>query len=97
MINAIHPWCTRLQMIVPLCTAFIASLSATAARVEANDSARRPNVIIFLVDDQGYGDLSCHGNPILKTPFMDRLHDESVRFTDFHVAPMCTPTREMGR
>jgi len=44
-------------------------------------------------DDQGFGDLSCHGNPVLKTPRLDRLHDESIRFTDFHVAPMCTPTR----
>ena len=52
-----------------------------------------PNIIIVLTDDQGYGDLSCHGNPVLKTPNLDRLHDESVRFTDFHVAPMCTPTR----
>jgi arylsulfatase len=56
-------------------------------------SAKRPNVIILLSDDQGYGDLSCHGNPILKTPNLDRLHSESVRLTDFHVAPMCTPTR----
>ena len=53
----------------------------------------RPNVIIVLTDDQGYGDLSCHGNPVLKTPNFDRLHSESIRFTDFHVAPMCTPTR----
>ena len=52
-----------------------------------------PNVIVVLTDDQGYGDLSAHGNPVLKTPNMDRLHSESVRFTDFHVAPMCTPTR----
>lgn len=52
-----------------------------------------PNVIIILSDDQGYGDFSCHGNPEVKTPNFDRLHDESVRFTDFHVAPMCTPTR----
>ena len=52
-----------------------------------------PNVIIILTDDQGYGDYSCHGNPILKTPNLDRLHAESVRLTDFHVAPMCTPTR----
>lgn len=55
--------------------------------------SRQPNVIVILSDDQGYGDLSCHGNPILQTPCLDRLHDESVRFTDFHVAPMCTPTR----
>ncbi|MBI4905976.1 MAG: arylsulfatase [Acidobacteria bacterium] len=54
---------------------------------------RRPNVIILLTDDQGYGDFSAHGNPVLKTPNMDGLHKESVRFTDFHVAPMCTPTR----
>ena len=53
----------------------------------------RPNVIILLTDDQGYGDLSCHGNPKLRTPAMDRLHEESVRLTNFHVAPVCTPTR----
>ncbi|MGH8017925.1 MAG: sulfatase-like hydrolase/transferase, partial [Opitutaceae bacterium] len=53
----------------------------------------RPSVIVILTDDQGYGDLSCHGNPILETPNLDRLHAESIRFTDFHVAPVCTPTR----
>jgi len=46
-----------------------------------------------MTDDQGYGDLGCHGNPILKTPNLDRLHRESVRFTDFHVSSFCTPTR----
>src|SRR4051812_9157684 len=56
-------------------------------------AAPRPNILIVLVDDAGYGDFSCHGHPWLKTPNIDRLHDESVRFTDFHVAPMCTPTR----
>ena len=53
----------------------------------------RPNIIIVLTDDQGYGDLSVHGNPILKTPNIDRLHDEGRRFTDFHVSPTCAPTR----
>ncbi|MFZ9792925.1 MAG: arylsulfatase [Gemmataceae bacterium] len=53
----------------------------------------KPNVIVILSDDQGYGDLSCHGNPVLKTPNLDRLHSQSIRLTDFHVAPMCTPTR----
>lgn len=53
----------------------------------------RPNVILIMTDDQGYGDLSCHGNPILKTPHLDRLASESVRLTDFHVSPFCTPTR----
>ncbi len=55
--------------------------------------AAQPNVVIVLTDDQGYGDLSCHGNPIVKTPEMDRLYSQSVRFTDFHASPMCTPTR----
>ena len=54
---------------------------------------RRPNVLFILTDDQGYGDLSCHGNPILKTPNIDTLHSESVRFTDFHVGTTCAPTR----
>jgi arylsulfatase len=55
--------------------------------------AARPNIIIILTDDQGFGDLSCHGNPVLKTPNLDRLHDEGVRFTHFHVSPTCSPTR----
>ncbi len=56
-------------------------------------AGKRPNIIFILTDDQGYGDLSVHGNPILKTPHLDRLHGESVRFTDFHVSPTCAPTR----
>jgi arylsulfatase A-like enzyme len=55
--------------------------------------AKSPNVILIMTDDQGYGDLSCHGNPVLKTPHLDKLHTESVRLTNFHVTPMCTPTR----
>ena len=57
--------------------------------------AKKPNVII-MTDDHRYGDLSCHGNPILKTPNLDQLHSESVRFTDFHVSPFCTPTRSIN-
>ena len=53
----------------------------------------KPNVIVILVDDAGYGDYSCHGNPVMKTPNVDSLHRESVRFSDFHVTPFCTPTR----
>ncbi len=53
----------------------------------------KPNIILIITDDQGYGDLSCHGNPILKTPNIDKLYARSVRFTDFHVSPTCAPTR----
>ncbi|MGI9244707.1 MAG: sulfatase-like hydrolase/transferase, partial [Verrucomicrobiales bacterium] len=55
--------------------------------------ASRPNVVIVITDDQGYGDLSCHGNPVLKTPHLDELYGESVRLSDYHVAPTCSPTR----
>jgi arylsulfatase len=53
----------------------------------------RPNIIVILTDDQGYGDISAHGNPILRTPNLDRLLAEGARFTDFHVSPTCAPTR----
>lgn len=69
-----------------------ANVSAIVPPVSAAPAAK-PNVILVITDDQGYGDLSCHGNPILRTPNLDRLYAESLRFTDFHVAPMCTPTR----
>ncbi len=71
----------------------IAGLAPLSAPSAAAEPTRRPNVIVLLTDDNGYGDLACHGNPVLKTPNFDRLHDQSVRLTDFHVAPMCTPTR----
>ncbi len=56
-------------------------------------SAAQPNVVIVISDDQGYGDLSCHGNPVLKTPEIDALYAESIHLTDYHVAPTCSPTR----
>ncbi|TWU39611.1 arylsulfatase [Novipirellula artificiosorum] len=69
-------------------------LLAFAGSVSAESlSGSRPNVILVMTDDQGYGDLGCHGNPILKTPNLDQLSREAIRFTDFHVSPFCTPTR----
>lgn len=53
----------------------------------------RPNVVIVITDDQGYGDLACHGNPVIKTPNLDKLYSESTVLTDYHVAPTCSPTR----
>jgi len=67
-----------------------ATRAATAA---TDDAARRPNIVLVLVDDLGYGDLSCHGNPVFKTPHIDRLHGESVRLTAFCVSATCAPTR----
>lgn len=53
----------------------------------------KPNVVFVLTDDQGYGDLGCHGNPIIQTPNLDKMHGESVRLTNYHVGPTCAPTR----
>ncbi|MEM1085359.1 MAG: arylsulfatase [Verrucomicrobiota bacterium] len=56
-------------------------------------AVERPNVIVIVTDDQGYGDISSQGHPWLKTPQLDRLCEESVRLEDYHVDPYCTPTR----
>jgi arylsulfatase A-like enzyme len=72
---------------------FLAGLLLATATTPAAPAESKPNVLVIITDDQGYGDLSCHGNPVLKTPNLDKLHASSVRLTDFHVAPMCTPTR----
>ena len=69
-----------------------AALVSLLAPLQAKPAAP-PNVIIVLADDLGYGDLGAHGHPRLKTPNIDQLSRQSLRFTDFHVAPMCTPTR----
>jgi arylsulfatase A-like enzyme len=60
---------------------------AIAARPE------RPNVLVILTDDQGYGDLGAHGNPKIKTPNLDQFTKESVRLKNFYVSPVCAPTR----
>jgi len=63
-------------------------LGAAAAR------RRKPNFVVILTDDQGYGDLSCYGSTRVKTPNLDRMAAEGMKFTDFYVAaPVCTPTR----
>jgi len=53
----------------------------------------KPNVILILTDDQGYGDLGSHGNEIIKTPNLDKFASEALELTNFHVGTTCTPTR----
>ena len=79
------------RIIVPLAVCCLGLVLPTCKALA--ERSKRPNVIVIMTDDQGYGDLSCHGNPTLKTPNLDALSSESIRFTDFHVAPFCTPTR----
>ena len=68
-------------------------LLSLGAGMGADLAGSRPNIILFMTDDQGMGDLSCLGNPLLKTPNLDRFYRVSTRFTEFHVSPTCAPTR----
>jgi arylsulfatase len=67
--------------------------SAAEAPATQQLAGARPNIVLIMPDDMGYADMACHGNPLIQTPHLDRLYQESVRFTDFHVSPTCAPTR----
>lgn len=71
----------------------LAGLSACAG-VQAGKDSSKPNFIIIFIDDQGYQDLGCFGSPNIKTPNIDRMAAEGMRFTDFYsAASVCTPSR----
>lgn len=72
-----------------LLTSFIALLA-----VGLSAAARQPNVVIIFADDLGYGDLGCYGHPTIRTPHLDRMASEGIRFTQFYsAAEVCTPSR----
>ena len=82
------------QLLIPVIVALQCLSAASAAdAVPASTVPVKPNIIFILTDDQGYGDLSAHGHPLLKTPNFDRMHNEGVRFDNFYVSPSCSPTR----
>jgi uncharacterized sulfatase len=71
----------------------VATLSVSTG-INAAHAPRRPNVIIILADDMGYGELACFGHPKFKTPNLDRMAAEGARLTQFNTpAPFCAPTR----
>ncbi|MEQ9376881.1 MAG: arylsulfatase [Imperialibacter sp.] len=69
------------------------TISWTIPSLALAQQVRKPNVIIILTDDQGYGDLGITGNPHVKTPVIDAFARESARLNNFYVSPVCAPTR----
>ena len=68
--------------------------SSIAAQPRSKGSSTRPNIVFILADDMGWADLSCYGRPDYKTPNLDRLASQGMRFTNaYSAAPVCTPTR----
>src|SRR5438445_2103673 len=72
----------------PLLSALVLFGTGTAA-----SAADRPNVLLVITDDQGFGDLGAHGNPVIKTPHLDAFAKQSVWLKNFYVSPVCSPTR----
>lgn len=70
-----------------------ACLCFVVMHVEASLGKSPPNIILLMPDDMDYGELAVHGNPIIQTPHLDKLHAGSFRFTDFHVSSTCAPSR----
>lgn len=80
-------------MSVRSCVCLLFALTFMPFSKLAASSAGRPNVLVILSDDQGWGDVSLNGNPNFRTPNIDRLAREGARFDRFYVAPVCAPTR----
>jgi arylsulfatase A len=84
--GAIAAFVSMIPVAVPI---LVSDLSAQAQTVDPN----KPNVILIITDDIGYGDFGVYGAPDVRTPNIDRLAKQGVRLTDFYAAPQCTPTR----
>src|SRR5437867_13105062 len=98
-----HPMMSNIQQIkrctVCLALSCLCWVGAVAAERAPSDSprapaARRPSIIFILADDLGYGDLGCYGQTRIKTPNIDKLAAEGIRFTDFYAgSTVCAPSR----
>ena len=68
-------------------------ISCNVKTLENAPASSKPNIIMILTDDQGYEDLGCYGSETIKTPNIDQLAKEGIKFTDFYTHPICSPSR----
>jgi arylsulfatase/arylsulfatase A len=80
--------CKRIYLVNVFILSVLFLLNVSIAR-----DAQHPNVLLILTDDQGYSDVGFNGNPLLKTPVLDRLASGSTVFNNFYATPVCSPTR----
>lgn len=85
---------SRLDLRLPAILGLLAICSACAAQTDEQSADTRPNILLIVADDLGYADLGVHGSEI-RTPNIDSLAASGVRFSSFHTAPLCAPTRAM--
>ena len=82
-----------LPLFAAIAAAVVMGSTVCGAAPDVSLQGARPNIILIMPDDMGYGDLGCHGNPVIQTPHLDGLAADSFRFTNFQVSPTCAPTR----
>ncbi|MCH1441807.1 MAG: arylsulfatase [Rubripirellula sp.] len=80
------------SLVLPILVFFCIAFAVFSRSVEAADIAR-PNIVVIMPDDQGYGDHGVTGNSVIRTPNIDALAKESASMSDFYVCPVCSPTR----
>ena len=74
-------------------TSFLCALCVLCGASSSAEAAAKPNFIVILADDLGYGDVGCYGAADVATPHIDRMAAEGTKFTSFYVSPVCSPTR----
>lgn len=82
------------RILLPIAGLFLSILSPIQAQEGGSPTAKKPNIVLILCDDLGYGDLECYGHPHIKTPHLNALAEKGIRFTDtYSAAPVCSPSR----
>src|SRR5205085_6333036 len=83
----------KLPRLSIVCLSFVALGASLAPAIAHGQAAARPNIVLIMTDDEGYGELGVHGNPIIRTPNIDAMAKMSAVLPNFYVSPACTPTR----